>query len=404
MIVKVLFICYWGIEDSLTIATVLPRLKVLQQRQDIEQIVLVTIERETMNAHDATYLSSLNTIKHLPYHSGKRNGRLLEKAFDFVHIPEYLVKITREHNIDYIWAHSAPAGALAYKLWSKTKLPFYVSSFEPHSEYMAESGVWSRFGLKYLFQRYWEKKQKQLSAGLMPVAENYKEQLIREGVPPEKIFTVPCSVNATDFEYDSNIRESFRGKLNWDKAVTIGIYVGKFGDLYYDHEAFQIYNKCFELFPDFRLIILTPRPQERILQQLKEHNIDLNKVYINSVPHEQVPAYLSTADLAFATYKPGPSKKYLSPVKIGEYWANGLPVLLTEGVGDDSDIIKNEGGGALFNLQEEGSLELAIKKIQQILKDPAHRREIPKLALKYRSPDKIKEAYDYFFGNMEADR
>ncbi|HEY4651975.1 MAG TPA: hypothetical protein VIG72_11210, partial [Pontibacter sp.] len=103
----------------------------------------------------------------------------------------------------------------------------------------------------------------------------------------------------------------------------------------------------------------------------------------------------------FATIKPYPSARYCSPVKIGEYWASGLPVLLTEGVGDDSDIIKNEGGGALFNLQEPESVKRAIWQIQAILQDPTHRQEIPKLAIKYRSPDKIREAYEYFFNQLQ---
>nr|WP_255710117.1 glycosyltransferase [Pontibacter harenae] len=171
-----------------------------------------------------------------------------------------------------------------------------------------------------------------------------------------------------------------------------------------EDETFRIYKKCFALIPDFKLIILSPNSKEYIQKKLLQHSIEQSKVYVAAVPHHEVPAYLSAADFAFATYKPGPSKKYLSPVKIGEYWANGLPVLLTEGVGDDSDIIKNEGGGAVFNLTEEGSLEKALDKIQQILKDTNHRQEIPNLARKYRSPDKIKEAYEYFFGRGQEEQ
>lgn len=396
-----MLLSYWGINDVLTQAAVWPHLRVLKQLEGVGKIILITIERGDNEVVEAR-LKHWGNVTHIPLSENKKGFNLITKIADFIYLPKQLVNICYEEKISSIHAHGAPAGVLACKVFLKSKVPFFVSSFEPHAEYMIESGVWSKLGLKYLFQSYWEKKQQELAVGLMPVAENYKKQLIREGVTPEKIFTVPCSVNAVDFAYDSKVQESFRSKLNWNKT-TIGIYVGKYGDLYYDHEAFQIYRKCFELIPEFRLIILTPQPQKNILQQLREYHIDLNKVYLDSVLHEQVPAFLSAADFAFATYKPGLSKKYLSPVKIGEYWANGLPVLLTEGVGDDSDIIKNEGGGALFNLQQEGNLELALLQIQDILKDPAHRQEIPKLAVKYRSPDKIREAYEYFFGSKEAD-
>ncbi|MDX5421199.1 MAG: glycosyltransferase [Hymenobacteraceae bacterium] len=198
------------------------------------------------------------------------------------------------------------------------------------------------------------------------------------------------------FRYDSISRNRLRKQLSWTNQI-IGIYVGKFGGLYYEREAFMLFKRCFRSFSQFRLIILSPQEHEGVKEKFQEVELGSDQVLIATVSQNQVPDYLSAADFAFATYKPGAFKRFLSPVKIGEYWANGLPVLLTEGVGDDSDIIKNEGGGALFNLNEEGSVERALKKIQEILKDPAHRQDIPKLAEKYRSPDRIREAYEYFF-------
>ena len=79
--------------------------------------------------------------------------------------------------IDFIIARGAAAGALAYKAFKKTKVPFYVESFEPHAAYMLESSVWSKNDPRYLFQKRWEGKQKKYATGLMPVSNNYKKQL-----------------------------------------------------------------------------------------------------------------------------------------------------------------------------------------------------------------------------------
>ncbi|MBB6610838.1 glycosyltransferase [Pontibacter sp. Tf4] len=313
--------------------------------------------------------------------------------------PRKISAIAKEHSVKLILAHGVLAGALAYKVWRRTDLPFYVSSFEPHADYMADSSVWGSYSLKYRIQKYWEHKQQKLASGLITVTHAYRECLIQDRVQAAKVKTVCSPVQTTEFEFDSGSRDGVRKQLNWQTA-TIGIYTGKYGGLYYNEEAFQIYQKCFELIPDFRLIILSPQPEGEILQQLQKHDINQKKVFIASVPHEEVPMYLSAADFGFATYKLGPSKKYLSPVKVGEYWANGLPVLLTEGVGDEGEIIKQEGGGALFNLQQPGSLERAIQQIQMIIQDPAHRQQIPALAVKYRSPERVREAYAYFFNQQ----
>ncbi|MEJ8756231.1 hypothetical protein WG947_04430 [Pontibacter sp. H259] len=397
---NLLLLSYWPLNDVLTQGVIVPNIKLLQQVRSISKIILVTIERENLGQHDSAIESELSGIKHIPLHSRNYKLNILNKVNDFILFPKQLRKIVEQEKVDFILGHGSPAGALAYKVYRKIGLPFYVSSFEPHADYMLESGVWSRYGLKYIMQKHWEKQQRKSAFGLMPVAENYKQTLLAEGLSTEIIRVVPCVVNSSDFKFEVQKRIQIRAKLGWE-AATIGIYIGKYGGLYYNDEAFQIYQLCFQLIPNFRLIILSPQPVEELTVQLQKYNLDSDKVYLATVPHSEVPAYLSVADFAFATYKPGPSKKYLSPIKIGEYWANGLPVLLTEGVGDDSDIIKNEGGGAVFNLQENGSLEQAIRQIQTILQTSAHRHEIPKLALKYRSPEQVLEAYNYFFNQLQ---
>ncbi len=392
---KILFICYWGLEDVLTAATVQPRLEILQKLSYIEEILLVTVERGDKPKSSLRHLSK---VKHYSLFSKGFPLGFITKINDFITFPEKLARLVKDNNIDVVLAHGAPAGALAYKVWQQARIPFYVSSFEPHADYMAESKVWSKSGLKYIFQKRWERKQIKYAAGLMPVANSYAIEVAKKISDERRICTVPCTVNIETFQYLPEDRKQIRKNLGLNKTV-VGIYVGKFGGLYYNEEAFQIYQQCFSLIPDFKLIILSPQSADEIYAMLRKQGISLERVYIGQVQHEEVPAYLSAADFAFATYKPGSSKKYLSPVKIGEYWANGLPILLTEGVGDDSDIINNEGGGATFNLQQEGSLEKALEKIKQIISDPNHRTDIPKLAQKYRSPERIREAYEYFFSN-----
>lgn len=387
----------------LTQAAVLPHIKVLQKVEGVSSVVLVTIERDKNTETRYPFLDHDPYCKHYVLHSKAFSTTFLTKVSDFLLFPQQLKQILMKENISFVVAHGAPAGALAYKVWKRSKILFYVSSFEPHADYMLESKVWAKQGLKYRFQKRWESLQKKSAAGLMPVSEKYKDVLLREGVTAENVFVVPCCVDANIFNLDEQKRESLRQHMRWQDA-TIGIYVGKYGDLYYKEEAFAIYKQCFDSKPHFRLIILSPQPKEEILQYLEQNQIDKAKVHVASVLHNEVPQYLSAADFAFATIKSYPSARYCSPVKIGEYWANGLPVLLTEGVGDDSDIIKTEGGGATFNLQEEGSLERALQQIQQILKDPNHRHEIPKLAQKYRSPERIREAYEYFFGQMQEEQ
>src|SRR5690606_17799324 len=101
------------------------------------------------------------------------------------------------------------------------------------------------------------------------------------------------AVKAKLFTFSEHDRVSARKGLQIHKDVTVGIYVGKYGGLYYEEEAFYVYKRCFEAIPEFRLIILSPQPEHEIKQYLEQSNIDSEKVYITSVPHTEVPRYLA---------------------------------------------------------------------------------------------------------------
>lgn len=390
---RILFLSYWGFADPLTTATVLPHLRILQARTDVEAIRLVTVER----GPDALQVPALRLpfdnekISFEPLLSPPGQGVLVTKTNDFRRFPQELAAQATAFKADFIVARGAPAGALAYLVQRRTGLPFYVESFEPHAEYMRKAGVWRWYDPRYIFQQYWENQQKRRAAGLMPVAENYRRQLMAEGVPAARIITVPCSVNLGDFAYRPPARQAMRQHLSLADDAVVGVYVGKFGGIYYDEEAFGLFKETADFFgPAFRLLLLTPLPAAQVQAKLAVAGFDPARATVTLAPFAEVPAYLSAADFAFGLHRPTP---YVSPIKVGEYWANGLPVLLTEGVGDDSGIIAAEGGGAVFNLARPGSVAQALGSIQSQLADPKHRATIQELAVRHRSVERAREAY-----------
>lgn len=391
---RILFLSYWGFTDPLTTATVLPHLRLLQARPDVAAIRLVTIER----GPDALHLPTLQLpfdnqkISFEPLLSPPGQHVLVTKTNDFRRFPRELAAQARAFKADLVLARGAPAGALAYLVQQQTGLPFYVESFEPHAQYMRKSGVWRWYDPRYIFQQYWENRQKHHAAGLMPVAENYRQKLLAEGVPAARIITVPCSVSLADFAFDAGVRAQMRPQLALPPDALVGVYVGKFGGIYYDEEAFRLFRQTADFFGSrFRLLLLTPQAPAEVHAKLMAADFDPARAIVTRVPFAEVPRYLSAADFAYGLHRPTP---YVSPIKVGEYWANGLPVLLTTGVGDDSGIIAAEGGGAIFDLTRPGSVTQALTSIQSQLTDPDHRQTIRALAARHRSVERAREAYE----------
>lgn len=396
---KILFIGFWGFNDPLTTSTTLPNLEILANSEDVEQIILSTVERGAEVSHFSLPFQT-NKIIFRPLISGRRRSLLATKTEEFLRFPRQLAALAREHGTTHIIGRGAMAGALALLTSQRTGLPFYVESFEPHADYMLESGVWKRYDPRFLFQRFWEQKEKANAVGLMPVAENYRQQLIQEGCPADQIVTVPCPVNLTTFAYQPEAGAQVRARLGFGPDAIIGVYLGKFGDIYYDAEAFDLFKAAADFFgPRFRLIVLTPNPIPEVKAKLQRVGFAESQYFVVKAPHAEVPGYLSAADFAFAPIKPAPCRLFCSPVKVGEYWACGLPVLLTEGVGDDSAIIRREpDGGAGFDLLDPPSVPKALAHLAALMQRPGYRDRARELAVRHRSLTQARAAYQQLLG------
>ena len=388
---NILFLGYWGAEDGLSKATVFPHLRILSNIPGVGKVVYCSIERtgNKINLADVG-----DKVVHIHLYSGTT---YLHKILDFLLLPKKLDDIVRCHAIAVCICRGAPAGSLGYLLHQKSGTPYVVESFEPHSQYMADAGVWSRTGLKYRFQRRWERLQLATARFVTTVSENYKNHLVKNGCDPERVECVPCAVDTRQFAFSEDRRARIRKQLEFSDSCSIGIYVGKFGGLYYDEESFKIFANAFRYIPDLRLVVLTPDNLEIVKKKLAREGIPSTQYYLAYVSHEMVPDFLSAADFAFAPCKPSPSSEFCSPVKIGEYWASGLPVLLTRGVGDDSRIIEYEGGGFTFDLSDKGSLPVALHNLRELL-EQNNRAELTRriciLAHKYRNYERVRAVYE----------
>ena len=378
----ILFIGYWSANDGLTSATIIPHLKILSELKSVSKIIFCSIEREK----NIEFNIDIFKVHHKPLYSSFDKIPIINKISDFVLFPQKLKKLCEIYNVSHIIARGAVAGALAYKTWVKTNIPFYVESYEPHAAYMLESGVWSSFDPRFIMQKRWEKKQNKYATALMPVANNYKEELIHRGINTNRIDVIPCCVPLDKFAFNELDRDKVRKSLKIPLDATVGIYVGKYGGLYYDHESFHLFKENMEQ-QNLFIILLTPQ-LEYVIEKLKETGIPQDRCHVLSVKHSEVPKYLSASNFAYALYRPAPSKKSLSPIKIGEYWANGLPVIVPDGIGDDSKIIRENNIGCIYSENEAVDFE----KINSI-----DRETIMKIALKYRSFNIVKKVYERWY-------
>lgn len=403
MKINLLYISYWGIQDGLTQSTVLPNIDILQKLDNVESIVLLTIERNSQKVTPTRFGNK--KVQHIPVYSPDLRPYLLNKTLDFVYFPIKIHQICKRYNVTHILARGAMAGTLAWMVSRLNNLPYFVESFEPHSAYMLQSGVWGLNDLRYKFQHYAENQQLRTADAIITVSDNYRTYLRSAAVPENKLFMIPCCVDLKQFEFSVADRNKIREKLSIKQNDITGIYVGKFGDIYYRDEAFDIISSAFTFFGSaYYQIILTPQPIAEIIQELEKRSVPINRVFVAKVAHHEVPEYLSASDFAFSFVKPAECRKYCSPVKDGEYWANGLPTLLANDIGDDSDIVTDENLGYVFDLSNE-KLQLAFSHINSMIHSKSNLsrdQRIVQAALKHRGYHIAEDVYRKVFNSINT--
>ncbi|WP_455276679.1 glycosyltransferase family 4 protein [[Eubacterium] cellulosolvens] len=185
----------------------------------------------------------------------------------------------------------------------------------------------------------------------------------------KKVITIPNGIYANDFK--SKINKYFD---NDDKHKTI-IYVG---NLIYARWGvdflLRAFMYCLKSNPDLKLIIVGEGPLRAKLEDfVRENGIEDKVEFKGFVLHEDLPKVLSQASIGVAPYMPTEHTKYAAALKILEYMAAGLPVVVTN-VGEFINIVKKNDAGIVVKYD----IEAFAKTILKIINDPSLRERMGK--------------------------
>jgi hypothetical protein len=299
-----------------------------------------------------------------------------------------LISLVYKRNVSKIHAWCTPAGSLAYVLSIITRRPLIIDSYEPHAEAMVENGTWKRNGLAFKLLFLFEKlqtKRAEVCIGLTEKTPDYA--LNAYGVVPKKHYVKPACVNFDIF--DMNHQQDFlliNEPPNNNKIICI--YAGKVGGIYLDEEIFDFFKTCADYWGEkFKVLMLTNTPTEEIEKYIANSHLLKSSIFYKEVPHRDVVKYMALANFALNPVKPVPTKRYCTSIKDGEYWAMGLPIVITPNISDDSEIIEtNDIGSIIKSFNKEGYL-YAIKKMDALLKNHTKtdiKHKIKQVAIKHR--------------------
>lgn len=394
---KILIITYWSFNDALVQTYTLPYAKLISKAlSEDSTIYLVTLDK--INSQINNDLNNYN-IKNIsiPYKSFGIGGLMMVFKIIFK-----LFLLIKKEKITTLHAWCTPAGMIGYILTLFTKTELIIDSYEPHAEAMVENGAWKKNGIAFKLLFYFEKLQTQKANYLIATTESMKLYAKEKYNHTKNNFSVkPACVDLNLFS-DSNIKnKKLLEELNLENKITC-VYAGKFGGIYLDKEVFDFFKIAENYWGEhFRVLILSSHSSTEIEQKSKLSNLNSHTIVNKFVPHTKIADYIGLADFAITPVKSVPTKKHCTPIKDGEYWALGLPVVITKNISDDSDIIKeNNIGSILEELTNEGYLK-SIVEIDAILKNNSRNElyeKIRPVAEKYRNFRIAENIYNTLYG------
>jgi len=405
--VNILVITYWSYKDALIQTYTLPYLRIMRKYLPAgSNIYLVTLEQPhhaltasetlTENQHLASYDIQLIPFRYVPF-----GAKAVVSQFGNI---IKLQRFIQNHDIDILHAWCTPAGALGYILSRMTGRKLIIDSYEPHAEPMLESGTWNKNGMAFRLLFTLEKLQSQRAETVIACVDKMRDYASNKyGVSFDRLYSKPACVDLDSFDMQLRKDSHLLRELGLEDKI-VCVYAGKFGGSYLTQETFDFFKTAEDKWGErFRALLLNNQPEAQILEWASNSGFDPQKIVKRFVPHAEVAKYIGLGDFGITPFIPVPSKRYGTPIKTGEYWAMGLPVVITPNISDDSDIIEEHKIGSVIPTLDHQGYQQAIDHIDHLLSTQNKydlSQKIRAIAHNYRGFHLAEKVYQQVYGNI----
>jgi len=301
----------------------------------------------------------------------------------------FLKKYIQDNNINIVMPRSTmPAVMVNQILKSNFKILFDADGL-PLEERVDFSGL-SKKSWSYKLLKYQESKMLLKADGV--ITRSNKSIAIHlasnSKLNRNKFSVVYNGRDSQVFIPNKIMSENRRTQLAIPEDAVVFVYSGSLGLQYGFDEMKTVFSEFYKINSNTVFLILTGNVQfaiDRIPFEL------LEKCIVKSVPFEEIPNYLSVADIAFAIREPKLSMKGVAPIKLGEYLLMGIPTIASAGIGDTEQILNNIPNCYLFDHKNENRIHDTVASIDRLLL--ANRNEIRNAAMNYFTIEKSLESY-----------
>jgi colanic acid biosynthesis glycosyl transferase WcaI len=212
------------------------------------------------------------------------------------------------------------------------------------------------------------------SRRLIVVTERWRDQLVKDGVPADKIDLVTNGVDAAFLDPTTERAESERVTVRARLGLQDKVVVACIGTVSYVYGYATILDAAGQLSNDARLLFLIvgDGSQKQQLSQMVSERRLAHVTLLPGRPHAEIRGLLAAADISVSALLPMPVTRGQLPVRILEAMAMARPVVFS-GEGIAARLISESEAGLAVPPDDAAALADAIRALAD---DPAWRQQL----------------------------
>jgi glycosyltransferase involved in cell wall biosynthesis len=370
---RVLYISYNGMLDPLGQSQVIPYLKELSRAGvrftllSFEGPKAYTSEGRERCAQLREELAKSEIDWHfLRYH---KRPSLPATSYDVLAGIRYGSRLVKSKQIEMVHARSHIPATIALRLKRRFGLKMIFDVRGLMAEEYVDADHWKKGNVPYRLTKTMESRALQASDGVVTLTEKIWPAIKDwKGLQGRDVIheVVPCCTDLDLFRFSQSDRERIRAELNLRDRFVL-VYSGSIGGWYLTDMTADFFVALLKRKPEAHFLWLTGGDQGLIEKLMSERGINSNQFTVRRVAPAEVASYLSAADVGIAFYKPTFSRMATSPVKVSEYLACGLPVIVNAGVGDSDTFVESQKVGAVAKDFNENEYEQTLLTVENLL-------------------------------------
>ncbi len=304
----------------------------------------------------------------------RRGSSLLAKAVDVLRGVLLAVRVTRTRRASLLHARSYIPAAVAAVAGALTRRPYIFDMRGFLGDEYVDAGYWSRTDTRYRVLRVAETLLLRRAAHIVVLTHAAARVLANDpryarAVGDTPVTVIPCAVDLS----------RFRPSIRRGDAPTL-VYSGTLGSFYELDPMLAVYREARRLLPALRFLILNRTEQEVVREAVARGGLADAPIQIRGADFAEMPALLAGAHVGIALVRQAPSKVASSAVKIAEYLACGLPVVVNSGLGDIDAQVHETGAGHVLASYASEDIALAAQAVVALASDDEARARARALA------------------------